>query len=877
MLDEFLLFEESEDKEIWQIKMENLGETYNQVERKKLAKKYLDQLENSESNFILEELADEMKHNYFKWKSELLEWESIWEDLELMLSNDNLDSWISRILIDSWIRVPKYSTQLKESVDWWMKNPNTKYYLEREYSYQLSILSILNEDWMRGLYYIDKDIKTVNFGVPSHAQHYVIQKIMKNYEWRQFLGLITRIGIEDEEKLKSSIFDSISSWLTRTPNPVYDPINLWDDIVTSRIIYLNAYSNSIKEFKTDLAKNDKISDIRSLIYLQAATGAKEMALYDSSEKYLRKAVDEWINLHSCTPLIVELKIKQYRTKYLNEELELNITRLKKIEEVIKRQKQGNLKDNDSLNHTSRLALLLGDIKQMIMEVVLHNFKEELIQNDVNSHFADAMEKTYSIYHKVIKKAESKEISNKILTEAHMKFATFADQILSSDYTIIKDALVQKNYTQEMLAVILIKSGFAALNRGAAGSSSLIPRMIQALTKFPNEWGPIFKESSKATPSWKFLEWKSQILACINEPISEIISTTVINLFKNYPQALFYVFKVVESDLALKLVSVKESRLYKALQKYWSTINDGLNGFAVALDYLVEPEFRWKYWFDLIREAMLREDAISKAKASSIAALMIENITSEERKYIGIRIGEKNRLFSKEIGPKILKAFGPDGKMLLNMTYNEFVETIRDIYTEINERYCFTCLLNFRIENIESGTQKLSIFCEWLALYSYSEYKSSIEIPGQYEDDSEPFVDNHIKIASFRKNVLTLGSIRKPKRLTLNGSNEKEYDLLVKGGEDLRLDQRVQQVFKIMNKWFIDDPNWHNRELQLSTFQVVPISNRTGVLEWINNTIPLKELIERNLPDQKGISKCRATIEMRKWLQKINPNGMIHIY
>lgn len=84
-------------------------------------------------------------------------------------------------------------------------------------------------------------------------------------------------------------------------------------------------------------------------------------------------------------------------------------------------------------------------------------------------------------------------------------------------------------------------------------------------------------------------------------------------------------------------------------------------------------------------------------------------------------------------------------------------------------------------------------------YSYFEYKDYIEIPGQYEDDQEPFVENHVKITGFKKNVLTLGSIRKPKRLTINGSNEKEYDLLVKGGEDLRLDQRVQQVFKIMNK------------------------------------------------------------------------------
>lgn len=132
---------------------------------------------------------------------------------------------------------------------------------------------------------------------------------------------------------------------------------------------------------------------------------------------------------------------------------------------------------------------------------------------------------------------------------------------------MKDALEERNIKHGMLSVILVKSGFAAINRGASNSSALIPRMLQALAKYPNDCGQTFKEASKVTPSWKFLEWKSQILACINEPISEIISSCVINLFKSYPQALFYVFKVVESDLHLKLLEVKESKLCKALQKY----------------------------------------------------------------------------------------------------------------------------------------------------------------------------------------------------------------------------------------------------------------------------------------------------------------------
>lgn len=39
----------------------------------------------------------------------------------------------------------------------------------------------------------------------------------------------------------------------------------------------------------------------------------------------------------------------------------------------------------------------------------------------------------------------------------------------------------------------------------------------------------------------------------------------------------------------------------------------------------------------------------------------------------------------------------------------------------------------------------------------------------------------------------MSSIRKPKRLIIRGDDEKDHMFLVKGGEDLRLDQRIEQV------------------------------------------------------------------------------------
>lgn len=126
-------------------------------------------------------------------------------------------------------------------------------------------------------------------------------------------------------------------------------------------------------------------------------------------------------------------------------------------------------------------------------------------------------------------------------------------------------------------------------------------------------------------------------------------------------------------------------------------------------------------------------------------------------------------------------------------------------------------------------------------------KKYIDIPGQYENQKfsqEPQIQKNIKIASFKKVCLVLGSIRRPKKVTIHGNNEKDYQLLIKGGEDLRLDQRVQQLFSIMNSVFQVDPQCENRGLNLKTFKVIPISNRLGSLEWVDNTEPMKAIISK---------------------------------
>ena len=60
-----------------------------------------------------------------------------------------------------------------------------------------------------------------------------------------------------------------------------------------------------------------------------------------------------------------------------------------------------------------------------------------------------------------------------------------------------------------------------------------------------------------------------------------------------------------------------------------------------------------------------------------------------------------------------------------------------------------------------------------------------------------------------------------------------------GGEDLRLDQRIEQLFEVMNGVLRQSAAGAKRGLRLGTYKVVPMTGSVGMIEWVKNTRPLK--------------------------------------
>jgi DNA-dependent protein kinase catalytic subunit len=84
---------------------------------------------------------------------------------------------------------------------------------------------------------------------------------------------------------------------------------------------------------------------------------------------------------------------------------------------------------------------------------------------------------------------------------------------------------------------------------------------------------------------------------------------------------------------------------------------------------------------------------------------------------------------------------------------------------------------------------------------------------------KPQPETHIRVSSFSPKLLVMGSMRRPKRLKIHGNDERDYPYLVKGGEDLRLDQRVEQLFSVMNEIFVHNAACCKRRLGIKTYQV----------------------------------------------------------
>ncbi|RYP22475.1 hypothetical protein DL767_009047 [Monosporascus sp. MG133] len=100
----------------------------------------------------------------------------------------------------------------------------------------------------------------------------------------------------------------------------------------------------------------------------------------------------------------------------------------------------------------------------------------------------------------------------------------------------------------------------------------------------------------------------------------------------------------------------------------------------------------------------------------------------------------------------------------------------------------------------------------------------------------------ITIDCFLDEVLVLGSLAKPRKLTARGSNGVSYGLLIKPKDDLRTDQRLMEFNGMINRSLKRDAESSRRQLYIRTYAVTPLNEECGIIEWVSGLKTLRDIL-----------------------------------
>lgn len=133
----------------------------------------------------------------------------------------------------------------------------------------------------------------------------------------------------------------------------------------------------------------------------------------------------------------------------------------------------------------------------------------------------------------------------------------------------------------------------------------------------------------------------------------------------------------------------------------------------------------------------------------------------------------------------------------------------------------------------------------------------LAVPGTYQS-GRPV----IRIVSFDPILHVLQTKKRPRRMTLKGSDGSSYMYALKGHEDIRQDERVMQLFGLVNTLLDNDGESFKRHLSVQRFPAIPLSQSSGLIGWVCNSDTLHALIK----EYRESRRILLNIEHRIMLQ-----------
>lgn len=351
---------------------------------------------------------------------------------------------------------------------------------------------------------------------------------------------------------------------------------------------------------------------------------------------------------------------------------------------------------------------------------------------------------------------------------------------------------------------------------------------------------IFTSLCEKIESWMFLSSKDQIISySSDEFLTDLLLPLMKKIFQDYPFAIIY-------DIQ-QLIETNKLNFAEMNSKFYYLINNsGIKNIVEGLHHVCQPE---SYLNIQLQDLFIKK---KEENFQESVEKLLEKLYGNKR--------EQGNLYNI-----VLCKYKDEIIKLKNMNFANAKNYARMMDDSLQRD------MKKRLDKHQ--VLQLKDYSPYLANFSGKDCE--IEIPGQYDGKRKPMPRYHVKLAKFDRFVQVIKSKCCPIKIEMIGNDAKNYGYLVKCGEDLRQDQRLQQIFKTINKTLDGDVNCKKRyssSSSLSSYHVLPLSKNLGLIQWVEETKSLKEFVEFSIVDKNILIDVAS--EYHNWIMKAENSSSI---
>uniref|UniRef100_A0A8B9M5G6 DNA-dependent protein kinase catalytic subunit n=1 Tax=Accipiter nisus TaxID=211598 RepID=A0A8B9M5G6_9AVES len=777
-------------------------------------------------------------------------------------------------------------------IDEAMKTEQKKAIIEMHYSQELSLLYILQDDFDRAKYYINNGIQIFMQSYSSidtllhQSRMTKLQSVQALTEIQDFINFMTkRSNLASQASLKRLL----RIWTSRYPDAKMDPMNIWDDIITNRCFFLDKLqekllcdqandSMEVDEYSADdqMEVDQQGEDIYSMI--KSCKFNMKMKMIESARKQNSFSVAKKLlkNLRKEAKMREDWLVRwNYAYCRFTHSCSRNQSCPERVLSVLKAIcLLGNYTKSDYLSKNimafRNQNLLLGTTYHIMANALsqdprcLEQIEEEkagkisvLSGESLESPekvLAGLNKKAFQCFSSAARKSEEEVQSHSMehvdlmgVIDAYMTLVGFCDQHLRRE----EEGFFGTNL--QLFPAIVVEKMIKALKLNSREARLRFPRLLQIIERYPAETLGLVTRELSSVPCWQFIGWISQMMALLDKDEAVAVQHTVEEIANTYPQAIIYPFMISSESYCFKDTATG-CKNREFVERIKNKLDRGgvVQDFVRSLEQFSNPIMLFKDWVGDVRNELVKAHR-NKNKLKEMYEGMYKNLGNLETPGHGLL----RKRFIQAFGKDFDHHFGKGGSELLDMKASVFDTIVTSLLSKMNKTY------------EEPGN--LKEYSPWMSEFKAEFLRNELEVPGQYDGRGKPLPEYHAKISGFDERISVMESLRKPKRITIRGSDEQEYPFLVKGGEDLRQDQRIEQLFDVMNIILSQDATCSQRNMQLKTYQVIPMTTRLGLIKWLENTCTLKEFLKNSMSEEEDInynSKKGPRATYSEWLYKM---------